>query len=327
MTFNFKALVSTLGFVLVSACATDRGDIGDGTVGGSGSTDTACDPGKSQGCSGSDGRNGSQTCSDDGDKFGTCECTGTVQTNCTAGKSQSCTCSDGRNGSQVCNSSGSAYDACSCTGPLPGTGGNTGVGGATSVVDNDKDDDGYVGKEYGGPDCNDSNKAINPSATEICDSVDNNCNNSIDENGVCGSSTTTPVTTDSATETVTMVYTLPEGISFNLGGGIFFKGWKLTDNMMVDFCSTPWGDVSVNGRVYTCIAKVAPGWEKRQFNVDVERPNGTSVGEVLERFYCYETMGNWGTFGTLTINGKDMTNCKVDNGGSAGGCNVQPNKC
>ena len=30
-------------------------------------------------------------------------------------------------------------------------------------------------------DCNDSNPNINPSSNELCDNVDNNCNNSIDE--------------------------------------------------------------------------------------------------------------------------------------------------
>ncbi|WP_158623848.1 MopE-related protein [Corallococcus llansteffanensis] len=34
-------------------------------------------------------------------------------------------------------------------------------------------------------DCNDSNGGIRPGATEVCDSVDNNCNGSVDEGGVC----------------------------------------------------------------------------------------------------------------------------------------------
>ena len=42
----------------------------------------------------------------------------------------------------------------------------------------DVDDDGYCAQTN---DCNDNNPAINPAAAEICDGVDNNCNNAIDE--------------------------------------------------------------------------------------------------------------------------------------------------
>ncbi len=52
----------------------------------------------------------------------------------------------------------------------------------------DQDQDGYsVGYEgYAGPykDCNDSDPEVNPNASEICNGIDDNCNNQIDEN-VC----------------------------------------------------------------------------------------------------------------------------------------------
>ena len=41
----------------------------------------------------------------------------------------------------------------------------------------DADADGYDLSE----DCDDNNSAINPSAEELCDSIDNNCNGEIDE--------------------------------------------------------------------------------------------------------------------------------------------------
>jgi len=47
----------------------------------------------------------------------------------------------------------------------------------------DSDGDGYniTGSSCGIIDCNDNNISINPSAIEVCDSVDNNCDGSIDE--------------------------------------------------------------------------------------------------------------------------------------------------
>ena len=35
-------------------------------------------------------------------------------------------------------------------------------------------------------DCNDANRAVNPTALEVCDAVDNNCNLQVDEGNVCG---------------------------------------------------------------------------------------------------------------------------------------------
>ncbi len=41
----------------------------------------------------------------------------------------------------------------------------------------DLDNDGH----YAGPDCNDTNPAVNPDAEEVCDGIDNNCDSQIDE--------------------------------------------------------------------------------------------------------------------------------------------------
>ena len=47
----------------------------------------------------------------------------------------------------------------------------------------DDDGDGYTDFEG---DCNDQDSRVNPSESEICDSVDNNCNGEVDEGAVDG---------------------------------------------------------------------------------------------------------------------------------------------
>ena len=46
-----------------------------------------------------------------------------------------------------------------------------------AVVVQDLDGDGYTSDE----DCDDSSELVNPSATELCDGQDNNCDDQIDE--------------------------------------------------------------------------------------------------------------------------------------------------
>ncbi|HCH64044.1 MAG TPA: hypothetical protein DFR83_14655, partial [Deltaproteobacteria bacterium] len=52
---------------------------------------------------------------------------------------------------------------------------SVGVDGLSEYVDEDAD--GFTSQE----DCNDSDPAVNPAGTEICDGIDNNCDGVIDE--------------------------------------------------------------------------------------------------------------------------------------------------
>lgn len=55
-------------------------------------------------------------------------------------------------------------------------------------LDTDQDDDGYAAVPDGhgsDGDCNDNDPAINPAATEVCDSVDNDCDGKSDEDNIC----------------------------------------------------------------------------------------------------------------------------------------------
>jgi hypothetical protein len=50
--------------------------------------------------------------------------------------------------------------------------------------DYDSDADGYSSADYGGDDCNDSDSTVSPAGSEVCDSVDNDCDSEVDED-VC----------------------------------------------------------------------------------------------------------------------------------------------
>ena len=52
--------------------------------------------------------------------------------------------------------------------------------------DYDQDLDGFQDVSGGGTDCDDTNAAINPDASEVCDDVDNDCNDLIDDEATDG---------------------------------------------------------------------------------------------------------------------------------------------
>ena len=49
------------------------------------------------------------------------------------------------------------------------------------IIAPDFDGDGWYAEEYGGEDCDDSDPDVNPDATEVCDSIDNDCDDLIDD--------------------------------------------------------------------------------------------------------------------------------------------------
>ena len=49
----------------------------------------------------------------------------------------------------------------------------------------DNDNDGHIALECGGDDCNDLEDAINPGQNEICDTLDNDCNDAVNDGIVC----------------------------------------------------------------------------------------------------------------------------------------------
>ncbi|HYV95458.1 MAG TPA: putative metal-binding motif-containing protein, partial [Chitinophagales bacterium] len=78
--------------------------------------------------------------------------------------------------------------------------------------------DGYV---LDSTDCNDANAAIHPGASDLCNGIDDNCNNVIDENAI--TATVTPAGTVSICSGTTITLTA------NIGTGISYQ-WKKSAN-------------------------------------------------------------------------------------------------
>lgn len=104
----------------------------------------------------------------------------------------------------------------------------------------DSDSDGYVTEVnecVPGGDCDDNDPSINPGATEVCDdSIDNNCNGTIDENcchsgGWCG-------TIDQ------------QGFFFEMKV-LFNDDCSMAELEYIGFCPAIWTLNSVSGNVYT----------------------------------------------------------------------------
>jgi large repetitive protein len=53
-----------------------------------------------------------------------------------------------------------------------------------TAMDTDVDDDGYRSYEAGGLDCNDQNPSVHPNADELCNGLDDDCDESVDEDSV-----------------------------------------------------------------------------------------------------------------------------------------------
>ena len=140
-------------------------------------------------------------------------------------------------------------------------------GDASSTTVSVSQPSGYVANST---DCNDANAAVHPGATEVCNGIDDNCNNQIDEGGVCVTTTTSLlVTTTTTSVCIVPVLKAPDGATtarpefswtqadsgawYNLlvwseaRGGIANSMWVGPDNCTGGICKATFGNALAGG--------------------------------------------------------------------------------
>lgn len=96
---------------------------------------------------------------------------------------------------------------------------------------------GYVGNSS---DCNDANPAVNPAATEICNTIDDDCNGLVDENVIVAGSISGPasvcmaVVTGSATYSISPVFDA-SGYSWTVPNGMIIVSGQGTTSIFVSW--------------------------------------------------------------------------------------------
>ncbi|MCA0232705.1 MAG: hypothetical protein LCH91_19720, partial [Bacteroidetes bacterium] len=113
-------------------------------------------------------------------------------------------------------------------------------------------------------DCNDNNNAIKPGASEVCDGVDNNCNGSTDEGGICSPDYT--ITTTSGAIVITDLAGNGETLSasqngsniqFNVTGRTYSLNGGLTQNFPADVALASASSITINTATGNDIINVA----------------------------------------------------------------------
>ncbi|MBI5500229.1 MAG: putative metal-binding motif-containing protein [Deltaproteobacteria bacterium] len=117
-----------------------------------------------------------------------------VATDSCTSSADDASCNDGQfcNGPEVCNPATGCLagtppvcdDGLGCTSDSCDAAGAGGAGACTAASP-DRDGDTYGDQSCTGSDCNDTNLAIHPGASEVCNSLDDDCNGATDETYAC----------------------------------------------------------------------------------------------------------------------------------------------